>query len=158
MAVAAALHLVRAAWRLCQQPGNGGLAAVDAVPSLEIMGGLSNQWDAVVPAGSVMANAFTLTNDDGTPYSIGGLTWEYVVHADPADATPVISVTTTPNAQGSLTVTTSPTSQIALSLLHAATAVLPPAAYRHALWSNPGLPSALCWMQGSLTVARVAQP
>lgn len=122
------------------------------------MGGLSNGWDAVVPTGSAMSNAFTITNDDGTPYNIGGLTWEYVVHADPADAAPVISVTTTPNSQGALTVTTSPTSQVALSLLHAATAALRPAAYRHALWSNPGLPGALCWFQGSLTVAPVAQP
>jgi hypothetical protein len=122
------------------------------------MGGLSNEWDAVVPTGSAMSSAFTITNADGTPYSIGGLTWEYAVHADPADAVPVISVTPTPNAQGSLTVTTSPTSQVALNLLHAATASLPPAVYRHALWSNPGLPSALCWIQGTLTVARVAQP
>jgi hypothetical protein len=122
------------------------------------MGGLNNGWDAVVPTGSAMSKAFTLANDDGTPYSISGLTWEYVVHADPADATPVISVSTTPNAQGSLTVTTSPMSQVALSLLHAATATLPPSVYRHALWSNPGLPSALCWFQGTLTVARVAQP
>jgi hypothetical protein len=122
------------------------------------MGGLSNGWDAVVPAGSSMSNMFTLTNSDGTPYSIGGLTWEYVVHADPADGVPLISVTTVPNAQGSLVVTASPTSRVALNLLHAATAALPPSVYRHALWSNPGLPSALCWVQGSLTVARVAQP
>jgi hypothetical protein len=122
------------------------------------MGGLSNGWDAVLPAGSAMSAAFGLSNDDGTPYNVSGLTWEYVVHSDPADASPLISVTTTPNAQGSLTVTTSPTTQVALSLLHAATAALPPAAYRHALWSNPGQPSALCWMQGTLTVARVAQP
>jgi hypothetical protein len=122
------------------------------------MGGLNNEWDAVVCTGSVILNAFTITNDDGTPYNVSGLTWEYVVHADPADAAPVISVTTTPNAQGSLTVTTTPTTQVALSLLHAATAALAPAVYRHALWSNPGLPSALCWVQGTLTVARVAQP
>ncbi len=122
------------------------------------MGGLSNQWDTVIPTGSAMSNAFTITNDDGTPYNISGLTWEYVVHADPADATPVISVTPTPNAQGSLAVTTSPTSAVTVNLLHAATAALPPAAYRHALWSNPGLTSALCWIQGNLTVARVAQP
>lgn len=122
------------------------------------MGGLSNGWDEVVLAGSAMAKAFTLTNGDGTPYSISGLTWEYVVHADPKDGQPVISVTPTPNAQGSLAVFTSPASLIALSLLRAATAALAPAVYRHALWSNPGLPSALCWAQGTLTVAPVAQP
>jgi hypothetical protein len=122
------------------------------------MGGLSNGWDAVIPAGSALDTAFTLTNSDGTAYNVSGLTWEYVVHADPADANPVISVTTTPNSQGSLTVTTSPATQVALNLLHVATATLAPAVYRHALWSNPGQPDALCWIQGTLTVASVAQP
>lgn len=122
------------------------------------MGGLNNGWDTVLPVGASMNNAFALANDDGTPYNVSGLTWEYVVHADPADALPVISVTTTPNAQGSLVVTTSPTTQVALNLLRAATVALPPAVYRHALWSNPGQPSSICWMQGTLTVACVAQP
>lgn len=122
------------------------------------MGGIKNRWDTMVLAGSVMNNAFALTNDDGTPYNVSGLTWEFVVHADPEDGTPLISVSTTPNAQGSLTVTTSPTSQVSLSLLHAATAALPPGVYSHALWSNPGLSSALCWTQGQFTIKPVAQP
>ena len=122
------------------------------------MGGIANQWDTTVLTGSSMDNAFTFTNADGTPYNIVGLTWEYVVHADRADATPLISVTPTPNTQGSLTVTTSPASTVSVNLTHAATATLPPATYWHALWSNPGQPSALCWIQGTLTVARVAQP
>jgi hypothetical protein len=121
---------------------------------------LPNTWNWQVPNGSVGPVTLVITNPDGSPYDIDGLTWEYVVR--PGAVVPVgavlFSLTTTPNESGLLVVTTSPTSQVAVTLYPAATAGLSPGTYTHALWSNPGTDTATLWAAGRLLVVAVAQP
>ena len=121
--------------------------------------GLPNTWNWQIPAGAESNANFQIQNPDGIPYPITGATREYVVRASGATGgTPVISVTTTANAEGVLTVTTSPASTVALTLNPAATANLSPGPYSHALWMNPGTTTALLWVTGTLQVTAVAQP
>lgn len=118
--------------------------------------GLSNIYNWSIPNNAEANAAVLIHNPDGTPYPISGLTWELVAR-DGANAT-VITLSTTPSAQGVLTVTTSPDSQVAITLYAAATATLSPGKYAYTLWANPGQPTATAWLTGSLQVIGVAQP
>lgn len=118
--------------------------------------GLSNVYNWSIPNNAEANAAVLIHNPDGTPYPISGLTWEFVAR-DGANAV-VITLTTTPSAQGVLTVATSPDSQVTITLYAAATATLSPGRYAYTLWANPNQPSATAWLTGSLQVVGVAQP
>lgn len=122
---------------------------------------LTNTWSTDIGTGTTLLRAFQFWSDEAltVPYDISGLTWEYTVHAAATDAVPLFTVTQTPGAAGVLTVTTSPTlAQVALTLNPAATTGRAPAQFAHALWSNPATTTAMCWMQGYLTLNATAQP
>ena len=111
-------------------------------------------WTLTMPAGSLTQwNVQFTIPTTGAPYPISS-NWEYVVRPTPTDtSTPLIKVTTTPNAQGSLTVTTTATlAQVQLSLTPAATASLAPGEYSQTLWSDVGTTSAFTWLTGAFLV------
>jgi hypothetical protein len=110
-------------------------------------------------AGSQWQQTFTLTNPDGTPINLTGLTWEFVIRPTVQDAAvpPLVSVTTTPTSQGSITVTPL-TGIVTVTLTPAATTLLGKGQRPHALWSNPGTPTAITWVAGNFTTQLVANP
>lgn len=129
------------------------------VPSLPGDGGTA-EWNLAVTAGSLATQVIGLTNPDGSPWDIAGDTWEYTVRTTASGTgMPLLTVTTTANADGVLDVTaTASQSQVLLTLYPAATAGLNPGTLFHALWANPGSPSAVAVAAGELTISAVAQP
>lgn len=113
-------------------------------------------WNLDIDQGSSAQLTFTLTDANGAPYPMTDTTWEYVARSG-GDA--VITITTTPSDDGSLTVTsTEELSQLALVINPAATSGLAAGTYPQALWMNPDTDTAYCWLAGSLTVSSVPQP
>jgi hypothetical protein len=112
-----------------------------------------------MPVGSVQEWQFTFTVPaTGALYAIVGFTWEWVVRANPGDTgTPLVSITTTPSAPGSLTVNTG-LSQVLMTVNPAATASMAAGQYTQALWSNPSTSSAFCWLAGGLVLQAAPQP
>ena len=117
---------------------------------------LSNTWSVTVAQGGQANYGFGIRNPDGSPYPIDGLAWEYVIRSP--DGRTDIPITTTPSDAGQLTVTTSGQSLVQLTISPDATNGIPAGCYSHALWSNPGTPTAFLWVTGSLVVQAVAQP
>jgi hypothetical protein len=117
-------------------------------------------WDLTVPIGSAAQWTVTFTVPyTGAPYSISGLTWEFVVRTTAYNGSPLFSVTTTPNAAGTITVTsTAVLSQILLALNPAATQSLAPGQYALALWSSTNTSAQFTWLSGSFFAAANAQP
>lgn len=118
------------------------------------------QWNSTSSAGSVWRSRFAFTNkDDGTRIDLTGLTWEFVVRRSPTETgQPLISVTTTPGAQGSIVVDLA-TSTLTVTLTPAATGPLGKGDYWLALWSDPTDTSGrLCWVNGIFTSALVSLP
>lgn len=120
--------------------------------------GLANAWNWQVALGSE-ANALLTFTQNGAPYPLAGLTWEYVVRGPSggSDDAILISLTTTSSASGVLTVDTV-ADTVTITLYAAATQALSPGPYRAALWSNPGQPSATAWVSGAFQVISVPQP
>jgi hypothetical protein len=120
-------------------------------------------WTLQMPAGSLQQWTFTLTSPQAVggplPYPVSGATWEYVVRASATDLImPLASITTSASAAGLVTVTATATlSQAVLAIYPVATAGLA-GIYSHALWMNPGTPSALCVAEGVLQVIASPQP
>lgn len=109
--------------------------------------------------GSAAQYAIGLTTLAGAPYPVADTTWEYVVRPVTGLGSPLLTLTLTPTADGSLTVTsTDDLSQVTLALNPAATAGLATGSYSHALWMNPGTVNAYLWLTGSLQVTLVPQP
>lgn len=111
------------------------------------------QWNTDAAAGSLWRRQFTFyVNGDGGPLiDLTGLTWEFVVRPNTTDTTSpaLISVTTTPSAQGSITVDL-PTSTLTVTLTPAATAPLKKTGYFLALWSAPADTSTrTLWVSGA---------
>ncbi|MBM9509979.1 hypothetical protein [Actinacidiphila acididurans] len=118
------------------------------------------QWNTDAPAGSQWQRQFTLTNADGSLIDLTGLAWEFVVRPSVTDITSpaLISVTTTPGAQGSITVDL-PTSTLTVTLTPAATAVLKKGFYPLALWSAPTDASTrTAWVTGMFNSFPAALP
>lgn len=116
-------------------------------------------WNLSIGQGSAAQYGIELTTLAGAPYPVNGATWEYVVRPVNDLGPALMTITTTPNADGSLTVTsTGQLSQVTLALNPAATAGLATGSYSHALWMNPGTASAYLWLTGSLQVKLVPQP
>lgn len=115
---------------------------------------LANTWNWQLAQGSE-ANAQLTFTQNGSPYDLTGLTWEYVVR-DSGGAVQ-FSLTTTANTQGVLTVDTV-AATVTVTLYAAATVSLSPGPYRHALWSDPGEPTATLWTAGAFAVVSVPQP
>jgi hypothetical protein len=116
-------------------------------------------WTLTMAAGSLQEWTLTLASGSG-PYPVSGATWEYVARPSAADmsAPPLIDITTTATPAGLITVTsTGSLSQLLLVICPAATAALL-GCYSHALWMNPGTPSALEVAGGSLLVVAAPQP
>ncbi len=120
--------------------------------------GLANTWNWQLALGGE-ANAVLTFQQAGAPYPLAGLTWEYVVRGPSggSDDATLITLTTTPSAKGVLTVDTV-ADTVTITLYAAATATLSPGPYRHALWSNPGQPSATPWVSGAFQIIAVPQP
>ena len=121
-------------------------------------------WTLTMPAGSLQQWVFTFTTPAAAgppvPYPITGYTWEYVARTTAADlGTPLISLTTTPTANGVLAVTATATlSQVLLEIYPPATAALD-GNFAHSLWMQPGNPAAaFTWFTGALNVAGNPQP
>lgn len=116
-------------------------------------------WSLTMPVGSIQEWQFTFTVPaTGALYPVTGFTWEWVVRVNPGDSgTPLISLTTTPGAEGVLTVNTL-LSQVLLTVNPAATTGMAPGVYSQALWSNPSLSSAYCWLAGPLILQAAPQP
>jgi hypothetical protein len=131
------------------------------VPPLPGGGGTAT-WDLTVPAGSLQEWAIALDSAGpaGGPWDITGATWEYTVRTTAAGTgMPLLSVTTTDNADGVIAVTsTDAESQVLLTLYPAATAGVTPATFYHALWRNPGTDSALAVLTGQLVISAIPQP
>lgn len=115
------------------------------------------QWRARTAAGAKWTQIFALTNADGSVVDLTGLAWEFAIRPSPTDvaATPLIKVTTTPGAQGQIVVDI-PTGTVTVTLTPAATVLLGRGSRAHALWSNPGTSSAICWAEGAFDSAPVA--
>ena len=113
-------------------------------------------------AGSLQQWTITLTSideDDGAviPYPVAGATWEYVASAS-VTGPQLFTVTPAASVAGLITVTSTDTlSQVFLEIYPAATVALS-GTYVHALWMNPGTPSALAVAEGPLQVAEIPQP
>lgn len=122
---------------------------------------MTQQWNDSAFIASLWRRAFTFTDDaTGAFIDLTGLTWEFVVRPSATDTTSpaLVSVTTTPGAQGSITVDLA-TSTLTVTLTPAATAVLKKGSYALALWSQPADTSArTTWVAGFLTAYLVAQP
>ena len=121
----------------------------------------ARQWALTMPAGSLQQWNFGFTVPGSTsPYPISGATWEYVVRTSATDTgPPLIGLTTTPTAEGALVVTaTGALSQVLLEIFPSATQSLAPGIYYHALWQNPGTPSALAVAGGALQIDGAPQP
>jgi hypothetical protein len=117
-------------------------------------------WTLTMPAGSVQEWQFTFTVPATSAlYNITSIAgWEWVVRANPGDTgTPLISITTTPSAPGSLTVNNA-LSQVLLTVNPAATAGMAAGQYAQALWSSPSTSSAFCWLAGALILQAAPQP
>lgn len=120
-------------------------------------------WTLKIPAGSLQEWVLTLTSPQGSspalPYPVDGASWEYVVRPSARDLeTPLVDITDSAGFAGLITVTsTSSASQVLLSVYPAATAGLS-GFYAHALWMNPGTPSALAIAEGTLQVIASPQP
>lgn len=120
------------------------------------------QWNTDAAAGSLWQRQFTFyVNGDGGPLiDLTGLTWEFVIRPDVTDTTSpaLISVTTTPSAQGSITVDL-PRSTLTVTLTPAATALLKKGAYPLALWSAPADTSTrTLWVSGMFNSVLAALP
>ena len=120
-------------------------------------------WTLQMPAGSLQQYNFDLTVPGAytsTPWPLAGVTWEYVARPTATDdSTPLIEITTVLSTPGLITVTSTATlSQVLLAIYPAATAALAPGTYYHALWANPGAPTALPIFTGLLQIAGAAQP
>ena len=118
-------------------------------------------WTLRMAAGSLQQWTITLTSlaDDGAviPYPIDGATWEYVASAS-VTGPQMFTVIPAATASGLITVTaTDSLSQVLLEIYPAATVSLS-GTYVHALWMNPGTPSALAVAEGPLQVAEIPQP
>jgi hypothetical protein len=101
---------------------------------------------------------YTLQNDDGTPMTITGKTFEFVIRPSTSDTTQpgMVSVnSTTASAQGYITVTaTSSTVQVVLS--PTATSLLGQSADPYSLWMDPGQPDATALVTGTFFCNLVA--
>lgn len=115
------------------------------------------QWKARTAAGAQWVQVFKLTNADGSIVDLTGLTWEFVIRPAVTDAapTPLVKVTTTGTSQGQIVIDI-PTGTITVTLTPSATALLGRDSRAHALWSNPGTTTAVCWVEGSFDSALVA--
>ncbi len=122
------------------------------------VGVLTLPWDLHLPQGGQQSINFLLKNADGiTPYPITGRTFKYVVRATAADTgTPLVSVTSSANAQGVLTITTAK-ALVNLQLFSAATSGLTAGTYYHGFWMDPGLSTAFNWFSGKFFVDPAAQ-
>jgi hypothetical protein len=116
-------------------------------------------WNLNTGQGSAAQYAFTLTTLSGAPYPVDDTTWEYVVRPVSGLGDPLMTITTTPTADGSLTVTsTDVLTQVTLALTPVATSGMAAGPYSHALWMDPGTDSAYCWLTGALQVNLIPQP
>jgi hypothetical protein len=122
-------------------------------------------WSLTMPLGSLQQWTFTFTTVDqvtgqSEPYPITGFTWEYSARLNATDTgTPLIELTATAGSQGVLLVTaTGALSQVEIEMYPAATQLLTPGTYTHALWSSPGSASAFCWFTGTLILQATPQP
>lgn len=119
---------------------------------------LPMQWNTTAAANGQWRQTFTLTAD-GAAIDLTGLTWEFVIRPNVTDATSpaLVSVTTTPSAQGQIDVTPL-TGTVTVTLTPAATALLGKGDRPHTLWSNPGTTTQIPWVEGVFNTALVANP
>lgn len=116
------------------------------------MSNLPQQVNFSAAAGSQWAQTFQITGTDLT-----GLGWEFVIRPTVVDTTTPapVRVTTTPGAQGQISVDVG-AGTVQVVLTPAATSLLGRGAKRYALWSNPGLASALPWCEGVFNIQSIA--
>jgi hypothetical protein len=123
------------------------------------MGQLPTQVQFATAAGSRWRQTFTLTDADGTAIDLSGMAWEFVIRPNSTDTTvpALVSVTTTPSAQGQIDV--APLQGIVTVTLNpAATSLLRQGSRPHALWSNPGTTTQTVWAEGRFNTQLVANP
>lgn len=120
---------------------------------------LPNQFNAQAVAGSVWDTNYQLQNDDGTPMSITGKSFEFVIRQAVTDTgSPLVSVNSGgPTSMGSITVDTA-ASSVLVSLTPAATTLLGQGARPYALWMDPGLTTATDLVIGTFNSALAAAP
>lgn len=117
------------------------------------------QWNTDGGTGTLWRRSFRFSAD-GVLIDLTGLTWQFVIRTSVIDKTSpaLISVTQTPNAQGSITVDL-PTSVVTVTLTGVATALLTKGDRPLALWSNPTDPSGrILWVEGIFNAIPVATP
>lgn len=117
---------------------------------------LPNQVQFSSAAGSTWRQTFTITDENG-PVDLTGLAWEFVIRPNTTDATvpALVTVTTTVSTQGQIDVVPL-TGTVTVTLTPAATTLLGQGSRPHALWSNPGTTSAVCWAEGRFNTQLVA--
>lgn len=115
------------------------------------------QWNAVAAAGSLWAQTFMFLNGDGARMDLTGLDWEFVIRpgvTDTADP-PLVRVTTAPGDQGEIVVDVE-AAIVTVTLTPEVTVLLGTGARPHALWSQPGTTSSICWVAGTFNSVLVA--
>ncbi|NUR01359.1 MAG: hypothetical protein HOY79_33990 [Streptomyces sp.] len=118
------------------------------------MTGLPAAANFVTGAGGTWTQTFQMDGVD-----ITGLDWEFVIRPQAVDTAqpPLVKVTPTETAQGRIIVdTVAGTVQVILT--PAATGPLGKGARPYALWSNPGLPTAIPWCAGIFNTTLVPAP
>lgn len=117
------------------------------------------QWNTATAAGAQWVQTFTLLDGEGTRMDLTGLVWGFVIRPGVTDITapPLVEVTTTPGAQGSISVDLT-AATVTVTLTPAATTLLGKGARPHALWSQPGTAAATCWVAGTFNTQLVAAP
>lgn len=120
--------------------------------------GLANVWNWQLALGSE-TNALLTFQQNGQPYTLPSTDWEYVVRGPSGGSNDAIlfTLTTTATANGVLTIDVG-AGTVYITVYAAATQPLSPGPYRHALWSDPGQPSATAWVSGAFQVISVPQP
>jgi hypothetical protein len=109
-------------------------------------------------AGSVWAETYNLTQPDGTPIDLTGLTFTFSIRPNLKSQTTSALVQVTSagsNAQGSITVTPL-AGTVAVSLTPAATLLLGDNQYAYTLWSNPDTTTSIAWVAGAFVSHLVA--
>lgn len=121
---------------------------------------LPARWDTTITPGSAWPVFIACRDNDGRPMNLTGKTVELVIRPSTADTAqpPLIKVTTTPGAQGSVTVDTV-AGTVAVLVYAPATALLAAGStYAYALWTNPGLNDETGLLEGDLYANPIAAP
>lgn len=122
------------------------------------MSRLPNSMDVTAAQGSEWSYTLSPLNPDGTPISIVGKTFEFVIRRSVADTgLPLVKIDQTPGASGVITVDTG-ANTVTVTVTATATALLVHGGGAYTLWMNPGQSDAVALLAGVFYAMQVAAP